>query len=105
MAKVGRRVELPKEPCEAVKLLIKRMDSNPQEFHLKRGGMWSDVLSLCRQRMFGSEEDKQHLVVLSDAEVEMVWNKFVEIGKTQLHHEFMRRILRAGETEDEDGND
>lgn len=99
MRKQRRDVEVLQEPCEAVQLLIKRMDSNPQEFHLRRGGMWADVLSLCRQRMFGTEDDKQHLVVLTDAEVQMVWNKFVEIGRGELHKEFMRRILRAGDEE------
>lgn len=92
-----RRLDEPQEPCDAVQLLIKRMESNPQEFHLRRGGMWADVLSLCRQRMFGTEDDKQHLVVLTDAEVQMVWNKFVEIGRSELNKEFMRRILRAGD--------
>lgn len=104
MAKVGRRIEAVQEPCDAVKLLIKRMESNPQEFHLRRGGKWADVLSLCRQRLFGSDDDKTHLVVLSEEEVQMVWSKFVEIGKGELHKEFMRRILRTDE-EDEDGND
>jgi hypothetical protein len=104
MAKVGRRLELPQEPCDAVKLLIKRMDSNPQEFHLRRGGKWADVLSLCRQRMIGTGDDRLHLVVLTDAEVQMVWEKFIEIGRSELHKEFMRRILRT-EDEDEDGND
>lgn len=103
MAKVGRRIEAVQEPCDAVKLLIKRMDSNPQEFHLRRGGKWADVLSLCRQRLFGSDDDKTHLVVLSDEEVQMVWSKFVEIGKGELHKEFMRRILRTDE--EEEGND
>ncbi len=103
MAKVGRRIEAVQEPCDAVKLLIKRMESNPQEFHLRRGGKWADVLSLCRQRLFGSDDDKTHLVVLSDEEVQMVWSKFVEIGKGELHKEFMRRILRTDD-EECDGN-
>ena len=103
MRKQKRTLEELQQPCEAVQLLIRRMDSNPQEFHLRRGGKWADVLSLCRQRLFGSDDDKTHLVVLSDEEVQMVWSKFVEIGKGELHKEFMRRILRAGD-EECDGN-
>jgi hypothetical protein len=103
MRKQKRTLEELQEPCAAVQLLIKRMDSNPQEFHLRRGGKWADVLNLCRQRLFGSDDDKTHLVVLSDEEVQMVWSKFVEIGKGELHKEFMRRILRT-EDEECDGN-
>ena len=99
MRKQKRHLEELQEPCAAVQLLIKRMDSNPQEFHLRRGGKWADVLSLCRQRLVGTGDDKLHLVVLSDTEIQMIWEKFIEIGRGELNKEFMRRILR---TEDED---
>ncbi len=87
------------EPCAAVQLLMKRMDSNPDEFHLKRGGKWADVLNLCRMRMTGTGDDKLHLIVLHDFEVEMVWKKFIETGRNELNKEFMRRILLSGDEE------
>ncbi len=88
------------EPCPAVLLLMKRMDSNPDEFHLKRGGKWADVLNLCRQRITGTGDDKLHLIVLQDFEINMIWNKFMETGRNELNKEFMRRILLSGEQED-----
>lgn len=91
------------EPCAAVQLLLKRMDSNPSEFNLKRGSMWADVLSLCRQRLHGTEDDQVHLVVLRDFEIKMIWEKFVETGRGELNKEFMRRILVAGDDEDCNG--
>lgn len=83
--------EPPREPCEAVKLLLTRMDSNPQEFNLSKGSKWGDVLQQTFQRRFS---DSNHiLVMLSDWECKMVWDKYLSVGKDMLHQEFIKRIL------------
>lgn len=79
--------------CEAVDLILARMDSNPDEFNLSRNSKWGDVLSLCRERLLGGKEKAGNLVVLGDHEIAGIWYKFVDIGKKELHKEFMRRIL------------
>ena len=86
--------------CEAVDLILARMDSNPDEFNLNRGTKWADVLSLCRQRLTGGKEYGGNLVVLGDHEISAIWYKFVDVGKKELHKEFMRRILIKEETGD-----
>jgi hypothetical protein len=79
------------EPCEAVKLLLTRMDSNPQEFSLSKNSKWGDVLQQMYQRRFS---DSAHiLVMLADWECKMVWEKYISIGKDMLHQEFIKRIL------------
>jgi len=83
--------EPPMEPCEAVKLLLTRMDSNPQEFSLSKNSKWGDVLQQMYQRRFS---DSTHiLVMLADWECKMVWEKYISIGKDMLHQEFIKRIL------------
>lgn len=78
-------------PCEAVKLLLTRMDSNPREFSLSKNSKWGDVLQQVYQR---SHSDSGHvLVMLSDWECKMVWDKYLSVGKDMLHQEFIRRIL------------
>lgn len=79
-------------PCEAVKLLLTRMDSNPQEFSLSKGSKWGDVLQQVHQRRF-SACPPNILEMLSDWECKMVWDKYLSVGKDMLHQEFIRRIL------------
>ena len=77
--------------CEANKLLVSRMISNPEEFHLSNGGKWADYLSMLHQRVSG---DINVLVMLDDAECEFMWGKYVETAKKNLHQNFMKRLLR-----------
>lgn len=86
--------------CEAVDLILARMDSNPDEFNLTRSSKWGDVLSLCRQRLTGGKDYSGNLVVLGDHEVSAIWHKFVEVGKQELLKEFMRRILDVPKEEE-----
>lgn len=86
------------EPCEAVKLLLTRMESNPQEFSFNKGSKWVDILQQIYQRR-ESSGNKHILVMLNDTEITMLWEKYVEAGKTQLHQEFIRRILAVDKPE------
>jgi hypothetical protein len=84
--------------CEANKLLLKRMESNPDEFHLLKGGRWADYLNMLYTRLH--DGDPRTLVMLSDDECEFVWEKFKEISKQNLHTNFMKRILNVGDDSD-----
>ena len=81
--------------CEAHKLLVKRMESNPEEFHLTKGGKWADYLNMLHQRI--TEKDDKVLVMLDQAECDFVWEKYKDVAKANLHKNFMARILRADE--------
>ena len=89
-----------KEPCEAVALLLARMDSNPQEFSFSKGSKWGDILQMVYQRQEDAK-NKHVLVALGDKECTMVWDKFVDTSKKLLHQEFMRRILDVAKDEGE----
>ena len=87
--------------CEANKLLIKRMKSNPDEFHLYKGGKWADYLNMIYSRLNGG--DDKILVALSTEECQYIWDKYTETSKHNLHTEFMKRILDSGEPTEDTG--
>ena len=85
------------KPCEAVLLLMQRMDSHPEEFALNSTSKWHNLLLVVKRRV--ADGDKDSLIVLDDFEVEMVWNKFRVVGKHQLHSFVMKKILEGADEE------
>jgi hypothetical protein len=85
------------KPCEAVMLLIDRMDTHPDEFRLEGESKWGHLMSIVRRRVVKNDEDA--FIILEDFECEMLWNKFKDAGKKQLHSFVMAKILQG----DEDG--
>lgn len=96
LRKLKDREFIEENICEANKLLLKRMQSNPDEFHLNKGGRWADYLNLLHIRVGG---DENTLVMLDTEECQFVWDKFKEVAKANLHKNFMARILRPTETD------
>ena len=93
--RIPRSLKYPEAKlCEANKLILKRMESNPDEFHLNKGGRWADYLNMLHTRVEG---DKNVLVMLETDECLLVWDKYKEIAKDNLHKNFMARILRSDE--------
>jgi len=85
------------KPCEAVLLLMQRMDSHPEEFALNSTSKWQNLLLVVKRRVV--DNDKDSLIVLDDFEVEMVWNKFRVVGKHQLHPLVMKKKLEGADEE------
>ena len=83
------------KPCDAVMLLVQRMESHPEEFALNSTSKWHNLLSVVKKRAV--DGDKDALIVLDDFEVEMVWNKFRVVGKHQLHSFVMKKILEGAD--------
>ena len=79
-------------PCEAVMLLVQRMDSNPEEFRLDTG-KWANLLAHIKKRVVDKNADA--FIILDDFEAEMVWNKFKAAGKKELHSFIMEKILEG----------
>lgn len=93
----------PTEVCEAVQLLVKRMESNIREFFIEgQKTRFGDFTHTVRQRILDPERNKDRLFILNDTEIQTYWNKFIEESKKELHREVMARILNAGEREDDD---
>jgi len=81
-------------PCEAVMLLMQRMESNPEEFRLDTG-KWANLLAHIKKRVVDKNADA--FIILDDFEAEMVWNKFKAAGKRELHTFVMQKILEGNE--------
>jgi hypothetical protein len=80
-----------KAPHECVMLLMERMGTHPDEFSLTKNSKWGDLFSLIKLRAV--DQDKNALIVIEDFEIEMLWSKFKDAGKIQLHAYVMKRIL------------
>jgi hypothetical protein len=80
-------------PCEAVMLLVQRMESHPEEFALNSTSKWHNLLSIVKKRVV--DGDKDAFIILDEFEVEMVWNKYRAAGKRSLHAFIMGKILEG----------
>lgn len=90
----------PNEVCEAVKLLMKRMESNVREFFIDgEKTRFGDFTHAVRLRIQDPEKHKDRLFILNDTEIQTFWDKFIVESKKELHREVMSRILGAGDTE------
>ena len=79
-------------PCDAVMLLVQRMESNPEEFRFDTG-KWANLLAHIKKRVVDKNADA--FIILDDFEAEMVWNKFKAAGKKELHSFIMEKILEG----------
>ena len=84
-------------PCDAVMLLMQRMETNPDEFMLNSSSKWHQVLLMVKKRMDG---DKDSFVILEDFECEMLWNKFKAAGKKSFHTFVMKKILEGSDKDE-----
>jgi hypothetical protein len=82
-------------PCEAVELLVKRMDEHYDEFRLEPTTKWGSLMNVVKRRVI--DKDANALIVLDDFECEMLWSKFRAAGKKQLHNYVMEKILEGND--------
>lgn len=83
-------------PCEAVALLMQRMESHPEEFRLD-SGKWAGLLGHVKKRVVDSNKDA--LIIIDDFEAEILWNKFKAAGQKQLHAFVMKKIIEGADNE------
>jgi hypothetical protein len=87
-----KKVVARQVPCDAVLLVVQRMESHPEEFALNSSSKWHSFLTVVKKRIDG---DKDALVILEDFECEMMWNKYKAAGKKSLHSFVMAKILEG----------
>ena len=80
-------------PCDAVMLLVQRMESHPEEFMFNSSSKWHHILQIIKKRTVDGEKDA--FIILEDFECEMLWNKFKAAGKKSLHAFVMEKILEG----------
>ena len=78
--------------CEAVVLLLKRMESNPEEFYIGKDQphKWRNIEANITRY---ASKDSHDLTYLEEHELEALWSRLKEIKKQQLHHDVMERLL------------
>lgn len=84
-------------PCDAVLLVVQRMESHPDEFALNSSSKWHTFLTVVKKRVV--DGDKDALIILEDFECEMMWNKYKAAGKKSLHTFIMQKILEGNGNE------
>ena len=85
-------------PCEAVLLLVQRMESHPDEFALNSTSKWHGLLEVLKRRVV--DRDSNALLILDDFETEMLWGKFKAAGRKSLHAFVMKKILEKEEDDE-----
>lgn len=84
--------EPPPTLCEGVKLLLQRMESHPDEFNLDHG-KWARELTVIYARISGKTSPHRAEPWLSAAEVNAVWEKYIEIKQKEFHGHVMKKLL------------
>ena len=83
---------------EGVQLLLQRMESHPDEFDLDRG-KWASELNVVYARVSGKTPPQRAEPWLSTAEVEALWDKYVEIKQRDFHGHVMKKLFDEEEKE------
>lgn len=83
---------------EGVQLLLQRMESHPNEFDLDRG-KWASELNVVYARVSGKTPPQRAEPWLSTAEVEALWDKYVEIKQRDFHGHVMKKLFDEQEKE------
>lgn len=88
--------------CDAVKLMVTRMESNIKEFYLTNAkSKFGDMTYAVRARIQDPEKNKDKLFILNDTEIQFYWDAYIKESKRALHEEVMARILNTDDEVDE----
>lgn len=100
--------EMTQEPCDFVKLVLQRMDSNPEEF--EHYGRWN---TLCEslERYAGAYTgnrpipDRQVLWAYDQFEIDLMVTKYRTIYRDREHKNMLKNILVGNVAKSEKGDD
>jgi hypothetical protein len=91
---------MSEEYCVGVKILLERMDTNPEEFmspiHTMKGAKWSNLMSgIIAHKL--EKEIRGDANFLTEAEVDAVFKKYTVLRRKQFDDHVMREVLGADE--------
>ena len=78
---------------EGVQLMLKRMDSHPEEFSQDRYNRWSPIMEQVHRRISPEPTVSPALPFLSDEEVALVYDKWLSIQGPLFTDSVMRAIM------------
>ena len=84
------------EFCAGVQILLKRMESNPDEFR-DRNGKWESVTRAVFARKEGNHVDAWAVRALNDAEVDALYAGAVRIYRPEFDSYVMKNVLDESE--------
>ena len=89
---------------EGVKLVLDRMESNPEEFEFEVGeGKWGNMIAVVHERMFSSKTVLSRPLSepwLNKYEVEAIWQGYVKVQQSKFHRFVMKNILDDKENDE-----
>jgi hypothetical protein len=81
------------EFCAGVQILLKRVESNPEDFTLDYGP-WKRLMdSVLAYKRGGDYDDRQYLKPLTDAEIDALHAAFLPLARQQFDSWVMREVL------------
>lgn len=89
------------ELSEGVELLLRRMESHPDEFKDSMHGKWNHVLSVVEERMFNPHGKRRAEPWMSDTEVRAIWKGYQKLKQKSFHDFVMKKLLDDTPTEEE----
>jgi hypothetical protein len=80
---------------EGVALVLRRMETNPEEFSESptRGGKWSHIINVVEARITGHKLESW----MSDYEVQILWETYCRVKQKEFHEGVMRKMLVGDE--------
>lgn len=87
---------MSEEFCNGVKIILARMDSNPDEF-AGYGGRWGDLLEGVVQRATGATVNTWLAYALTDEEAQALYTKLQGIKRQEFDEWVMKRVLQEEE--------
>jgi len=91
---------MSEEFCVGVKILLERMDTNPEEFMMPvntmKGAKWSNLMSSILSRKL-EKDVRGDGNFLTDAEVDAVFKKYTVLRRKQFDDHVMREVLAPEE--------
>jgi hypothetical protein len=91
---------MSEEYCVGVKILLERMDTNPEEFvtpiNTMKGAKWSNLMSGIIARKL-EKDVRGDGNFLTEAEVDAVFKKYTVLRRKQFDDHVMREVLGADE--------
>ena len=81
------------EFCAGVQIILKRVESHPEDFTQEYGPWRRLVDSVLAYKKGGDYDDKQYLKPLTEAEIDALYKVFLPIARQQFDSWVMREVL------------
>jgi hypothetical protein len=89
---------MSEELSEGVALLLRRMESHPEEF-TTGGDKWRHVLGVVEERIFNPTDKRRAEPWMTDEEIRALWGGYQKAKRKNFHDFVMKKLLDDSEEE------